>query len=82
MDRGAWRATVHGVARVGYDLATKPTMNVYHKGMMARSNSKSCLLTLLLPPENASQMHNPFWAYLYHLRQHLTSLPQESPKFR
>jgi len=23
MDRGAWRATVHGVARVGYDLATK-----------------------------------------------------------
>ena len=24
MDRGAWQATVHGVARVGYDLATKP----------------------------------------------------------
>ena len=24
MDRGAWWATVHGVARVGYDLATKP----------------------------------------------------------
>ena len=24
MDRGTWRATVHGVARVGYDLATKP----------------------------------------------------------
>ena len=24
MDRGAWRATVHGVARVKYDLATKP----------------------------------------------------------
>ena len=23
MDRGAWRATVHGVAGVGYDLATK-----------------------------------------------------------
>ena len=23
MDRGAWRATVHGVARVGHDLATK-----------------------------------------------------------
>ena len=22
--RGAWRATVHGVARVGHDLATKP----------------------------------------------------------
>ena len=24
MDRGVWQATVHGVARVGHDLATKP----------------------------------------------------------
>ena len=24
MDRGTWRATVHGVARVRHDLATKP----------------------------------------------------------
>ena len=24
VDRGAWRAMVHGVARVGHDLATKP----------------------------------------------------------
>ena len=24
MDRGAWQATVHGVARVGHDLVTKP----------------------------------------------------------
>ena len=24
MDRGPWRATVHGVTRVGHDLATKP----------------------------------------------------------
>ena len=24
MDRGAWQAIVHGVARVGRDLATKP----------------------------------------------------------
>ena len=23
MDRGAWQATVHGVARVGHDLASK-----------------------------------------------------------
>ena len=23
MDRGAWRVTVHGVARVGHDLANK-----------------------------------------------------------
>ena len=24
MDRGVWRATVHDMARVGLDLATKP----------------------------------------------------------
>ena len=24
MDRGAWQAAVHGVARVRHDLATKP----------------------------------------------------------
>ena len=24
MDKGAWRATVHGIAGVGHDLATKP----------------------------------------------------------
>ena len=24
MDRGAWRATVHGVTRVEHDLVTKP----------------------------------------------------------
>ena len=24
MDRGAWRATVHGITRVGHDLGTKP----------------------------------------------------------
>ena len=24
MDRGAWQATVHGVTRVGHNLATKP----------------------------------------------------------
>ena len=25
MDRGAWQATGHGVARVGHDLVTKPS---------------------------------------------------------
>jgi len=27
MHRGAWQATVHGVARVGHNLATKPPPN-------------------------------------------------------
>ena len=25
MDRGTWQATVHGVARVGHNLVTKPS---------------------------------------------------------
>ena len=27
MDRGAWQATVHGVTRVGHDLATEPLLS-------------------------------------------------------
>jgi len=29
MDRGAWQAIVHGVARVGHDLVTKPLNSFY-----------------------------------------------------
>ena len=29
-DKGAWQATVHGVTRVGHDLATEHTHNVDH----------------------------------------------------
>ena len=28
MERGAWRATVHGVTRVGHNLVTKPPLLV------------------------------------------------------
>ena len=28
MDRGAWQAIVHGVVRVGHDLATKLPSNI------------------------------------------------------
>ena len=38
MDRGAWWATVHGVARVGHDLAAKPPPP------RARLGKNSCLL--------------------------------------
>ena len=29
MDRGTWQATVHGVARVGHNLTTKPPLLVF-----------------------------------------------------
>ena len=31
MDRGAWQALVHGIVRVGHDLATKPQNTMYKK---------------------------------------------------
>jgi len=31
MDKGAWLATVHGIARVGHNLATKPPPPAYIK---------------------------------------------------
>ena len=30
MDRGVWQATVHGVTRVGHDLATNPPSTTTH----------------------------------------------------
>ena len=35
MDRGAWRATVHGIRRVRHNLATKPSYEVVgkHRGV-------------------------------------------------
>ena len=38
MDRGAWWATVHGVARVGHDLVTKPPQIRQKKDKAVRQN--------------------------------------------
>ena len=32
MDRGAWRSTVYGLARVGHDLGTKPPRSTLGNG--------------------------------------------------
>ena len=32
MDRGAWWATVHGVARIGHDLVTEPPQPCKREG--------------------------------------------------
>ena len=46
MDRGTWQATVHGVARVGHNLGTKPplptTVNIF-SGLFA-----ICVLSLVI----------------------------------
>ena len=67
MDRGAWRATVHGVIRVGHDLVTKPPHGGWIPLWLSRwvrpslsacnclSNWKSCIL------RNASDLGKPGW---------------------
>ena len=39
MDRGAWQATVHGIARVGHDLATKPLPLIYDLSINLNPNN-------------------------------------------
>ena len=46
MDRGAWQATVHGVTRVGHNLATKPWF--FMLDLFIFPNSKHWTITLLL----------------------------------
>ena len=43
MDRGARRATVHGVARVRYDLVTKPPSHSVYSILYLRMLSKDRL---------------------------------------
>ena len=49
-DRGAWQATVRGVARVGHDLKSKalPCLEI---GRGTDSLSKEAVVHLLVPPE-------------------------------
>jgi len=37
MDRGAWRVTVHGIARDGHDLLTKPPLPILLPRIMLQS---------------------------------------------
>jgi len=41
MDRGTWQATIHGVARVGHDLATKPPPPSYRRCVI---NIAKCII--------------------------------------
>ena len=44
MDRGVWGAIVHGVARVGYDLVTKPPPSILKHGVHTQFWDKNHLL--------------------------------------
>ena len=44
MDRGAWQATVHGVARVGRNLATKPPPPCFNKACSDQLSHKILII--------------------------------------
>ena len=48
IDRGAWRATVHGVSRVGHNLATKPPTECWSHSKL----SKTGVVTLRMNNHN------------------------------
>ena len=52
MDRGSWQATVHGVARVGHDLAAKPLPppHLVTPVLVVMIHLCCCSVTKLCPP--------------------------------
>ena len=47
MDRGAWQAAVHGVTRVGHNLATKLPPPLYSTGRVSYSSLLIEILAVL-----------------------------------
>ena len=41
MDKGAWWATVHRVARVGHNLATKPPLYICNEMLLSHKKEKN-----------------------------------------
>ena len=57
MDKGAWWATVHGVARVGHNLATKPPLYICNEMLLSHKEEKKI--------ENSHlQQHGGTWSVL------------------
>ena len=71
MDRGAQRAIVHGVPRVGHDLATKPPPGCYWASQVA--------LVVKNPPANAGDVRcGAWWAAVHKVTKSRTRLSERS----
>ena len=58
MDGGAWRATVHGAARVGHDLPTKaPPLHAPKFCFMCKSNWMAIIHMFILGKKQANKPH-------------------------
>ena len=49
MDRGAWQATVHGIARVGHNLATKPPPLIFSFFVCSWPHNAACRIFVHQP---------------------------------
>ena len=56
MDRGAWQDIVHGVARVGHDLATKPPP-LKEEELKKRERTLWARISLSLSPSPHASLH-------------------------
>ena len=79
MDRGAWQALVHGVARIGRDLATKPPPAVYFSVQTGKVlwlkqgtiNSHSASTGIAWDCSRQTETyHRPVYAELFSAAQH------------
>ena len=88
MDRGAWQATVHGVVRVGHDLATKPppqvevyviaNIRILTLAKIANSYPPDiCFSFLELLPETAAQSGNTLLNFSIFSLGHVTCSYQQ-----
>ena len=64
MDRGAWQVTVHGFARVGHDLATKPPPIWDSRGRLKSWRKKG------FPPLPQSSQPSSFFSFPLSLMMH------------
>ena len=72
MNRGAWQATVHGVARVRHDLATKPPPQAGH---ILLQKVPEILPQPPLPSKYVPQKKKNIYIYIYTYICATTSTP-------
>ena len=67
MDGGAWQATIHGVERVGCNLATKPPPSAQslHKPDFAQNSNVSLSLSTLNPSAHFSSLVNVLCGFIF-----------------
>ena len=61
MDKGTWKATVHGVTRFGLNLTTKSPL--HHQNILGSCEFQTCFTTKL--PPNFVLLSSPKFSYHY-----------------